>query len=358
MSRETVELRAIMKFLFLQKQTPEEIHECLTQTLGDKSPSFTTVKKWCANFQRGDFETHDEVGVKKPSIVSSPEIVDNVHDLILADRRISTERIAEALEIPREGIEFIIHEQLGMRKLSTKWVPKCLNADQKRYRVNVSKLILQQFQRSSKNILDRLVTVDETWLHYYDQDTRQQFMQWRHPGSPQANTFKMQKSAGKVMATFFWDKEGILLTDYLQKGQTLTADYYSNLLCQLKEALQEKRRGKLRKGVFFLQDNAPAHRTGKAMDVLKNLGFEYIDHLDLECIDRPPYSPDLAPSDYFLFPNLKRSLKGMKVSNELELIAAAEKYFSDQTSDFFLDGLKKLEKLCAKCVLLRGDYVE
>ena len=99
-----------------------------------------------------------------------------------------------------------------------------------------------------------------------------------------------------------------------------------------------------------MQDNAPPHKAGKTMDVLKNLGFQ--------CIDHPPYSPDLAPSDYFLFPNLKKALKGRKFSNDSEVIAAAEQYFSDQTSEFFLEGLKKLEKRCAKCVELRGEYVE
>ena len=124
-----------------------------------------------------------------------------------------------------------------------------------RNRVDTSKLILKHFERSSDNFLERLVTVDETWLHHYDPETKQQSMQWRHSGSPRPKKFKTQQSAGKVMATVFWDKEGILMTNYLPKGQTVNAEYYSNLLCRLKEALKEKRRGKLRKGVLFVQDN-------------------------------------------------------------------------------------------------------
>ena len=90
--------------------------------------------------------------------------------------------------------------------------------------------------------------------------------------------------------------------------------------------MKEKRRGKLRERCALFAEQALAHKAGKMMDVLKNLGFE--------CIDHPPYSPDLAPFDYFLFPNLKKTS---------EVIAAAEQYFSDQT-EFFLKGLKKLEK--------------
>lgn len=78
------------------------------------------------------------------------------------------------------------------------------------------------------------------------------------------------------------------MTDYLQKSEKPNVEYQSNILCQLKEALKEKQQRKLQKVVLFLQESAPAHRTGKTMDVLKDLWFE--------CINHPPYSPDLAPS--------------------------------------------------------------
>jgi len=69
----------------------------------------------------------------------------------------------------------------------------------------------------------------------------------------------VQKSAGKVLASIFWDQDGILLIDYLPKGQTTNA-YYSSLLLQLKNILKENHRGKVTKVILFLHDNAPAHR--------------------------------------------------------------------------------------------------
>ena len=102
--------------------------------------------------------------------------------------------------------------------------------------------------------------MDETWLYHYDPETKQQSMEWRHSGSPCPKKFRVQKSAGKVLASILWDQEGILLTDYLPKGQTINAEYYSSLLVQLKDTLKEKHRRKVTKGVFFLHDNASAHR--------------------------------------------------------------------------------------------------
>ena len=66
--------------------------------------------------------------------------------------------------------------------------------------------------------------MDETWLYHYDPETKQQSVEWRQSGSPRTKQFRVQKSAGKVLAIEFWDQDGILLIDYLPKGQTINAD--------------------------------------------------------------------------------------------------------------------------------------
>jgi len=95
----------------------------------------------------------------------------------------------------------------------------------------------------------------------------------------------------------------------------------------LKDILKEKRRGKFTKGVLFLHDNVPAHRALATQKKLAYLGFQ--------CLDHPPYSPDLAPSDYHLFPVLKKKMKVRHFSSDAEVIAAAETWLDGQTSDFF-----------------------
>ena len=87
---------------------------------------------------------------------------------------------------------------------------------------------------------------------------------------------------------------------YLQKNKTINGEYYVKLLRELRQAIKSKRPGKLTKGVLLHQDYAPAHKSLVAMSAVYDCGFELIDH--------PPYSPDLAPSDYLLFPNLKNIL--------------------------------------------------
>jgi len=84
---------------------------------------------------------------------SKTEITDQIHKLILEDRRISAKSIAEQLDISREWVGSTIHEDLDMRKLSAKWVPKRLNADQKRQQCQSSEQLLQFFRRDPNDFL-------------------------------------------------------------------------------------------------------------------------------------------------------------------------------------------------------------
>ena len=104
------------------------------------------------------------------------------------------------------------------------------------------------------------------------------------------------------MMTIFWDSEGILLTDYLPRGTTINGPYYVSLLERLRSVIMEKRRGKLTQGVLLLHNNAPVHKSNIAQAAIRQAGFTELKH--------PAYSPDVAPTDYYLFANLKKYLRG------------------------------------------------
>jgi len=120
------------------------------------------LQKLVAQFKRGDFFICDAPRPGRPKTTNTPEINDQIHELILEDHRISAKSIADQLGISRERIESIIHEDLDMRKLSAKWAPKCLNADPKRQRCQSSEKYLEFFRRDPNYLLSRLVIMDET----------------------------------------------------------------------------------------------------------------------------------------------------------------------------------------------------
>jgi len=172
------ETRAVVNFFFLQGKAPKEIQAILTETLGEHTPSYVTVKNFLAQFKRGDFSTCDAPRPGRPKTMTTLEIIDQFHELVFEDRRISAKSIAEQLSISREPVGSIIHEDLDMSKLSAKWVPKCLNADQKRQRCQSSGQILDFFfLRDPNDFLSRLVAMDETCLYHSDPETKQQSME-------------------------------------------------------------------------------------------------------------------------------------------------------------------------------------
>jgi len=323
-----IEMWALIKFFFLQGKALKEIHAILTETLGEHAPSYATVKNWVAQYKHGNFSTCGAPCPGRPKTVTTPEITDQIHKLFLEYCQISAKSIAEQQGISHEQHGSIIHEDLDMWKLSAKWVPKCLNVDQKHQWCQSSEQLLEFFWRDQHDFLSQLVTMDETWFYHYDPETKQQSMEWWHSDSPRPKKFQVQKSSGKVLALIFWDQDGILLIDYLPKGQTINVEYYSSLLVQLKDTLKEKRHRKVTKGVLFLHNNASAHW---ALATQKKL-----DYLGLECLDHPPYSLDLAPTDYHLFPGLKKQLKGCHFLSDVEVIAATETWLDGQLPDFFL----------------------
>ena len=121
-----------------------------------------------AQSKHGDFFTRDAPRPGRPKTATTPQIIDKIHEVILENRRILVKSIAEQLRISRELVGTIIHEDLDTRKLSAKWVPKCLNADQKLQRCHSSEQLLEIFRRDPNDFLSRLVTMDETWLYHYD----------------------------------------------------------------------------------------------------------------------------------------------------------------------------------------------
>ena len=125
-----IETQAEIRFFSLQGKAPKEIHAILTETLEEHAPLSATFKNRVGHFKHGDFSTCDAPRPGRTKTVITPEIIDQIHELILDDRRMSVKSIAEQLGISRERVGSIIHEDLDTPKLSAKWVPKCLNTEE------------------------------------------------------------------------------------------------------------------------------------------------------------------------------------------------------------------------------------
>ena len=184
----------------------------------------------------------------------------------------------------------VLHDDLCLSKLSAQWVPKALHPNQLNLTSELLTAILLKIEADEDCFFDRIITGDETWVYQYDPEIKQQSKQWLPHGSSGPIKFKSERSVKKVVATVFWDSEGVVLVDFLEGKKTVTGAYYVEVLRKLRAKLAENRPGKLHHGIIFHHDNAPVHSSRIVKDVLREFRWELLPH--------PPYNPDLSPSDY------------------------------------------------------------
>ena len=202
-----VEYRAVIWYLYLKGKTGEEIHGELADVYGSSAPSYAQVKFWVGEFKRGRTSLEDEARSGRPLDATDEELIElgfndtstlvgqkrledearsgrpldatdeemckKVRDLVYSDRRIQVKEIAQALGISHDSVSTILHDRLGMCKLTAHWVPKSLSDEQMAIRASVCSTLLKRF-RTKDDFLLHLVTVDETWVHYYESGNKAQ----------------------------------------------------------------------------------------------------------------------------------------------------------------------------------------
>ena len=223
----------------------------------------------------------------------TPEIIDQIQELIFEDSRNSAKSIAEQLDISSEPVGSIIHEDLDMRKLSVKLVPKCLNADEERQRCQLFEQRLELFRICAIQMIPY-----RGWIPWRKPDyitmtwseKKQQSMEWWHSISPRPapKHSKCKDPLEKFSPRFFGIKTASSSLITFQRAKLSRWSITHLCWCRkLKDILKEKRLGNCTKGFLFLYENALPHRALATQKELAHLGFQHLDHL--------PYSLYLFP---------------------------------------------------------------
>jgi histone-lysine N-methyltransferase SETMAR len=153
-------------------------------------------------------------------------------------------------------------------------------------------------------MLNKTVAGNESWVHHYQTESKHASMQWKHPSSPSTKKVKVTNmpSAGKVMLTVFLDSQGVLLVHFQKRGENVNSASYCEVLLKLWDAISRECPGQLSKRVLLL------HIVRATQDSIQELQWELLQY--------PPYSPDLAPSNFHLFGPLKCHLGGKRLTDE------------------------------------------
>lgn len=342
--------RAIILWEQRKGQTPEQIHKALHDVFGDNAPSYSAVKNWHQQFRLGRESTADAPRTGRPQEWDHNTLTTRISLLVAEDPRMSLRSLEAESKVPRATLHLFMHETLGMQKIATRWVPRMLNPVQKANRVACCTENRQLMQEVGPDFLPSVVTGDESWVHHYDPLSPRESREWVAMGEQASSTSRRARSAGKLLLCLFWDSKGILFREYLHPGETITGSRYAQQLGQLRQAIVKKRRGRITRGIRLLHDNAPAHTSNVAQAAIATCGFQLLNH--------PPYSPDVAPSDFHVFSDLKRHLRGKRFSTDNEVISFCDDYFSEKSENFWSDGIGALPGRWARVIDAHGDYFE
>ena len=191
---------------------------------GDACLSLQQVYDWDKKFKNGVSSVADAVRSGQTHTADTPEMVAGVVRVLRENCRITLDEVVFELNTSRGSADHIIHNVLGFRKVSARWVPRQLTPELKDRRVDACEEILQRYETEGDAFLQRVVTGDESWVHYFQPETKRASKEWRHLTSPKPQKFRTHSSAGKVM--LFWDSRGPLVEHYMPRETTVTSASY------------------------------------------------------------------------------------------------------------------------------------
>nr|KAF6374223.1 hypothetical protein mPipKuh1_009456 [Pipistrellus kuhlii] len=340
MENQKEHFRHILLFYFCKGKNASQAHKKLCAVYGDEALKERQCQNWFAKFRSGDFSLKDEKRSGRPVEVDDALI----KAIINSDCHSTTREIAEKLHVSHTCIENHL-KQLGyIRKLDT-WVPQELKESQLMQRISSCDLLKKRNENDP--FLKRLITGDEKWVVYNNIKRKRS---WSRPGELTQTTSKADIHQKKVLLSVWWDYKGIVYFEFLPPNRPINSDVYIEQLTKLNNAVEEKRPELTnRKGVVFHHDNARPHTSLVTWQKLMELGWDVLPH--------PPYSPDLAPSDYFLFRSLQNSLNGKNFNNDDDVKSYLIQFFANKNQKFFERGIMMLPERWQKVIDQNGQYI-
>jgi histone-lysine N-methyltransferase SETMAR len=345
------DIRTVIKFFTLLHKSPTAIHQILQEALLNHCPSITTVRTWCDAVKAGRMDMEDESRSGRPSTSTGEEQVQAAERLVLADKRITCEHLANELQVSVSTAFKILTEKLGRRKICAKWIPHNLSEEQTASRMSLSSLHLRRYRREGDSFLQRIVAGDETWVHSWEPELKRQSAEWLTKEEPRPKKVAGSQFGMKVMHVIFFNYAGILLDWPVPHGMTVNGAYYKMILQEkLRPAIRKKQPDLLKSEVILLHDNARVHTQKDVVALL--------DQWDWEVLAHPPYSPDLSPCDFFLNPRMKEPLRGRHFPDETAINMAVKSSLKDLAAAGVRHGIYGLPERWQKCKDAEGQYFE
>ena len=217
--------RACIKFCFKLEKTATECYEMLKTAFGEQAMGRSQTFQWFSRFKAGRSSIDNDERSGRPVCSSTPEVIERVRQIIREDRRLTIDEVSMLVGISHGTCHKILPEDLKMRHVASKFVPRFLSVDQKQHRLDVC-LDLKENSANDPSFLSNVITGDETWVYAKDPETKTQSSQWKSSGSPRPKKARQVRSIIKSMLICFFDQKGIVHKEFFPPGQRFNAASY------------------------------------------------------------------------------------------------------------------------------------
>ena len=339
---ETDDLRKALIFCFHLKKSAAESHRMLVEAYGDRALSEATCKRWFRRFRDGDFDVRNEERGRPPKKFEDTEL----QTILDEDPTLSQKQMAEMLNVAQQTISDRLRA-MGKIQKSGKWVPNILTDRQMENRKTICDILIQR--HDTKSFLHRIVTGNEKWIYIHNLKRKK-----LKTNTEQMSTVaEMPEQNGtKTMLCVWWDQKGVVYHELLKPGEIVNIERYRQQMIELNNALIEKRPEWATRDVKVIvqHDNIPAFKAKLVQDTIKEFSWELLSH--------PPYSPDLDPSEYYLFALMGRELAEQHFVSYEEVNKWVTNWFASKDEQFYWRGIDKMPERWKKCVASNGQYFE
>lgn len=345
------DFRAMIYYDYKKGLTVADSSESLVSCFGKLAPCKATVYNWYNEFKRDRRSLEDETRPGRPVSAVTPENISAVEQMIREDPRITVREMQDVLSIGSSAVETILHKHLMVHKRCARWVPHELSDEQKKGRVKWCQTMLEKFDGGQSKSTWKVLSGDETWVYQFDPETKQQSSVWVFPGDAPPIKFKRTRSTGKQMVASFIARSGHVATVPLEDRRTVTSDWYvHHCLPKAFEAWRTRRPNTGLRGLMLHHDNAPAHTAFATREFLASEGVLLLSH--------PPYSPDLSPCDFFLFPFVKKQLRGTRFESPEDAVRAFTRAIEDIDDVTWSQAWMSWFARMVSCVSAGGGFFE
>jgi histone-lysine N-methyltransferase SETMAR len=339
-----LEKRFVIKYFFDEHKKSPEIFDILNKHYGSDAPCLSTVKYWMKQAKLGRKNLHKIASPGRTPDDGLAAAILRAHE---ENRRRSARSIAEVLSISAKTVCRYLRDEFHMKLRSAHWVPHVLNSHQKAKRMEFAQEMLQTLEAHRETNFQHLYTGDETWLYY----AYYQRKYWVAPWEELEEIPRPSHHQKKQMYTVFFNGIGQYVGNFLPEHQNMNSPYFcEEVITPLAEMCYPNGIGRARYKVTVHFDNAPIHNTAEVS--------EYLQAYRLTRMQQPPYSPDLAPCDFFLFGDLKRRLAGNSFETLEDLSSAVDEILTGISAETFTSVFEDWIRRLHECVQREGEYVE